>query len=143
MSKQTKTDRKAAIAALQQVWPNAKLGKVSNEDLAFLLDVAKHLRTGKKQMSEILSRYRKAYEKTVAYSGNKSADNGDEVATFLRGKTPDEVVELAEKVLKLEPGFLVTKYAGLNPGQRRMNAGNRIRAAIRRGDLDPQEVLAS
>ena len=53
---------------------------------------------------------------------------------MLAGAEPLAVIWAAERLLGLESGELATKYAHLNPGQKRMNAGNRIRAAIKRGD---------
>lgn len=92
-------------------------------------------------MSKKLREARTHYEKTIAASGNISADNGDEVAQALRTMEPKAVVTAAERILGLKKGELWAKYEGLNPGQQRMNAGNRIRGAIRRGDVDPVEAL--
>ena len=85
-----------------------------------------------KTMSGTMSKYRKAYEPTVAYSGRVSLNKGDEVATMLAGLSPLAVIEAAERLLGFESGELVAKYAHLNPGQKRMNGGNRIRSAIKR-----------
>lgn len=94
------------------------------------------------RMSRKLQEARQGYEQTQAYSGNLSADNADAVAQALRGLSPKQVVEAAERILGLEPGELWAKYERLNPGQQRMNAGNRIRGAIKRGDVDPEKALA-
>jgi hypothetical protein len=94
----------------------------------------------RRRMSRVLREARKHYVATIAPSGRKSASNGDAVALFLEGKDADDVVVLAEQLLGLEQGELVERYAKLNPGQRRMNAGNRIRAALKRGDLTEEQL---
>ena len=94
-------------------------------------------------MASTLNRYKPGYVECVSYSGSLSQNNGDVLAKALEGKTPDEVMALAEKVLGLEAGTLVAKYESLNPGQKRMNSGNRIRAALKRGDLDEATLKAA
>lgn len=89
---------------------------------------------GRRGMSATLAKYRTTYEPTVAYSGKASADNGDQVAEILRGMTPSQVCALADKVFGEAEGTHEARYEGLNPGQRRMCAGNRIRAAVKRGE---------
>ena len=85
-------------------------------------------------MSRQLQKYRGGYKVCITASGTKSLNNGDAVAQFLEAKDWLEVCNLADEVLGEEPGFHAAKYERLNPGQRRMNAGNRIRAAVKRGD---------
>ena len=89
-----------------------------------------------KSMSRTLAAARASgrYELSIAYSGRKSLSNRDEVALLLENKAPDLVLTAAERLLGLDAGELSTKYEKLNPGQKRMNGGNRIRAAIKRGD---------
>lgn len=93
-----------------------------------------------RRMAATLNRYKPTYVESIAASGAKSQNNGDDLASFLSALMPEQVATLAERVLGLEPGFLVEKYSGLNPGQMRMNSGNRIRAAIKRNDLTVEEV---
>ena len=85
-------------------------------------------------MSETLRKHRANYVHTDGYAG-LSINNGDDVASALRMFEPDRVVAIAEAALGFKKGELAKRYGKLNPGQRRMNAGNRIRAAIKRGDL--------
>lgn len=59
---------------------------------------------------------------------------GDAVASRLAGMSLEAVIAEAEQVSGLEPGALSLKYAGLNLGQKRMCAGNRIRAAAKKTD---------
>lgn len=136
-------DRKVMIATLTKVWPQAKLGRVKNDDLIWLGLVAQHLQPSKRDMSGTLRKYREMpdhYKPTVAYSGRQSLSIGDTVAEFLDGMSPAEVLKAAERILGLEDDELTTKYAHLNPGQQRMNGGNRIRAALKRGDIKADDL---
>lgn len=91
-------------------------------------------------MSATLLKYRASYVDTVSSSNRPSLHNGDVVAKFLAGQDPLIVMAAAERILGLDTGFLTAKYASLNPGQQRMNAGNRIRAALKRGDITAAEL---
>lgn len=116
---------------------NKKAEKAVAEATAPLADQAEaslDAMTEPKTLSTTMRKYRSGYEPTVAYSGRVSLNKGDEVATILAGKSPADVLTMAEALLGLEAGELVARYAKLNPGQQRMNGGNRIRAAIKRGD---------
>ena len=64
--------------------------------------------------------------------GNTSVHCGDDLAVFLRGKSLEQVYELATKVFGPGNG-LRARYGHLNPGQQRMNVGNRLRAAVKDG----------
>ena len=89
------------------------------------------------RMREHLSKYKPRYISITSGSGNSSLCNGDDVAQRLAGKTPADVLALAERLLGLD---LKTKYAGLNPGQIRMNCGNRIRSAVKKGTVKLEQV---
>lgn len=95
---------------------------------------------GAYRMSEHLAKYRGGYTPTVSYSGSKSHHNGDDLASLLAASPPDVAIAAAERVCDLEPGTLAVKYDHMNPGQKRMNAGNRIRAAMKRGDVNLDQV---
>ena len=95
---------------------------------------------GTRTMAQTLLRYRAGYQDTVSSSNRPSLHNGDPVAKFLEGRDPSLVMAAAERILGLEAGFLTTKYASLNPGQQRMNSGNRIRAALKRGDITASQL---
>lgn len=88
-----------------------------------------------KSMAAKLRRAREHYEISVSASGNKSFYNGDDVAVMLEGKSADEVMALADEFTPLDKGTHAKRYARLNLGSRRMNAGNKLRAAVARGDL--------
>lgn len=141
MSNETEYDRNETIETLLAVWPEFDPKGVSKADLLWLTEVAALLGDdASKTMSATLLRYRAKYSPTVAYSGRKSLHNADPIALFLEGMEPDDVMAAAERILGLEPGFLSEKYASLNPGARRMNSGNRIRAALKRGDISETDL---
>ena len=51
-------------------------------------------------------------------------------------KTAKEVCELADRFTPIKDGQSHwERYQRLNEGQRRMNSGNKLRAAIKRGEL--------
>ena len=62
----------------------------------------------------------------------KSYDNGDEIAQFLRTRALIDVYVSAACLLREDVVLLRQRYAHLNPGQQRMNLGNRIRGAARK-----------
>ena len=62
----------------------------------------------------------------------KSYDNGDEIAQFLRNRALIDVYVSAACLLREDVVLLHKRYAHLNPGQQRMNLGNRIRGAARK-----------
>ena len=93
-------------------------------------------------MSGTLLKYRKGYQKAVSYSKGVTLDNGDALATALRGLSPADVCAIADAVYNEIPGSHFARYEHLNIGSRRMNAGNRIRGAIRKDLVTLAEVLA-
>ena len=145
-----KQERKVLVANLNKVsgWGEAKLGSTSLEDLLWLAEVASLLPSQGRGMSETLLRYRAKYQPTICYSGRKSLNNGDAVAEFLAGLSPTETLRHAERLLDLDDGELTRRYvtdrpdgkSPLNEGQQRMNGGNMIRAAIKRGDITADEL---
>lgn len=88
-----------------------------------------------RRMAQILRKYAQTYEPSISASGRKSLNSGDDVAHLLAGMEPVQTIQVAERVLGMEAGTLLARYEHLNRGQQRMNAGNRIRAAIKRGDI--------
>lgn len=84
------------------------------------------------RMARQLKAARVRYTKTRRPSGAASADNADAIARALRDYEPLEVCEIADKVFRLPSGSHESKYSRLNPGQKRMNAGNRIRGLWRK-----------
>lgn len=75
--------------------------------------------------------------KVQAASGKRSFDNADAVAIRLRGKTLEEVADIAAELLGEEgepttANALLAKYSHLNAGHQRMCIGNKVRAAMKR-----------
>lgn len=85
-----------------------------------------------KTMSKQLTAARKRYRPVKKSDGSKSADCGDGIALALENKEPVEVAGLADVIMGEEPGYHERRYIALNPGQVRMNSGNRIRAHYRK-----------
>lgn len=113
-----------------------------------LLDQAQALATGdlkpKLSMADTLRKHRAGYEATKASSGKHSLHNGDEIAKLLAGLSPQVALAAAQAVadhLGTEIDLL-TKYKALNKGQVRMCSGNRVRGALKRGDVSIEEVVA-
>lgn len=87
-----------------------------------------------------LKEARKHYVTVSKSNGGKSTNCGDGLASLLLDLLPNEVALLADRVLEEADGFHQAKYAHLNPGQVRMNSGNRIRSAFKRGDVTEEDV---
>jgi len=92
-----------------------------------------------KLMGHTLRRYAVAYVTVTNANKAKTKVCGDALSFALKDLQPEEVAELASGLL----GKPVDLYDHLNPGQVRMNWGNRLRAAVKRGDLDEANVLAA
>ena len=93
-----------------------------------------------KNMSGTMQKYRAKYEPSISASGRKSLNTGDDVAHLLAGMEPKAVVAAAERLLGMKVNELWAKYEKLNIGQQRMNAGNRIRGAVKRGEATIAQV---
>ena len=94
------------------------------------------------RMSDVLKQYRGGYKKVNRPSG-KSLNCGDTLAAVLVSCDPLEVARVGDIVLDLEPGELADQYGHLNEGQIRMNSGNRIRNAMKRGEVTMVAVKAA
>jgi hypothetical protein len=95
-------------------------------------------------MARTLREARVRYTKAKTVNGTATAHCNDPIARELLGLLPEEVAELADKVLDVPAGTHMAKYGHLNPGQIRMNSGNRIRAywkAALEGELEAPEAL--
>ena len=84
------------------------------------------------KMAEALRKARARYVKTTRPNGAATAHNGDVIAKELRDYEPEDVCKLADRIFALPIGTHLAKYEHLNNGQKRMNAGNRIRGAWRK-----------
>jgi hypothetical protein len=119
----SKRNRKIKNQPEQQAAPEAEAAEATE---------AAELTAGQK-MSAQLRAARVRYVPTTTASGNKSLHNNDATAQLLAGKSPEDVMSIVEGKLGLAKGSLAEKYAKLNPGQKRMNAGNLLRGAVKRG----------
>jgi hypothetical protein len=119
------------------------------DELEAALDEAEEAHS---KMAEALAKARKHYVKDRRPNGAATAHNGDAIARELRDLEPLEVANLADRCLKLEKGFHANRYCGigfdpadsqswnLNPGQVRMNSGNKIRGAWKKAEKDGDEA---
>ena len=95
------------------------------------------------KMTEALKKARVRYVKDRRPNGAATAHNGDLIARELRDYDPAEVCGLCDRCFDLPKGSTFAKYEHLNPGQRRMNAGNRIRAVWKKAeDLERMQRIA-
>lgn len=126
------------VATVEKGWygltnSEGETAKARLKDLT-LIEIDNEDHNGNK-MAGILANYRAGYVPSIAASGKKSLSNGDAIAKALEGKTAKEVLQIADGLLGLPGGTLQSQYARLNPGQQRMNAGNRLRAALKKGTI--------
>lgn len=96
--------------------------------------------TAASKMAAALKAARVRYTKTHRPDGTPSADCADLIAKELRDLEPLEVAALADRCLQVAKGTHEAKYGHLNPGQIRMNSGNRIRAAWKTAHEDGDEA---
>ena len=138
LSKISKTDL-IALVAKQDADAASKFAALGRKATKALINAWLEASTTR-TMAQTLLRYRGGYQDTVSSSNRPSLHNGDPVAVFLQGQEPALVMAAAERILGLDAGFLSEKYQSLNPGQQRMNSGNRIRAALKRGDITASQL---
>ncbi len=111
----------------------AKKRKTGNGNKSATAKAKDGKRKEKRSPAATLKQYRDAghYTYSDGYAG-LSLNNGDAIALSLKMLEPSRVVRVAEAVLPgIKKGELAKRYNKLNPGMQRMNAGNRIRAAIK------------
>jgi hypothetical protein len=137
---QTAAEKKAAKAASAKETRaiKAELKRIAKEEAEAQaiaeLELQDEDESGEEEgyrMSNQLRKYRARYQRSVAASGSKSLNNGDALAAYLEMKTGKEVCELADKFLPMDGQTHFERYARLNEGQKRMNAGNKLRAAVK------------
>jgi hypothetical protein len=101
-------------------------GKVTAPKAKRSADWKRIKRIGDKEHKVDLSRY----HTVVSAKGNSSLDNGDDVASSLRGKTIDEVYAIVSRAVEVPQTQLRALYSHLNVGMQRMNLGNKLRGAL-------------
>ena len=142
------TDEEITVAQagnnFEVTFPRDEMVRATKEEYAQAEDahfeeLAQADRSDEAEIERPLTKIRKyQYEVCLSASGKKSKDNADEVAIMLRGKTLDEVYEIAESWLIISAEELKARYAHLNAGQQRMNVGNRLRAYIKKSKADAE-----
>lgn len=89
-----------------------------------------------KSQAETLKEYRKGYRVSVTGNGRKSqASNLSAVALHWEGNDHGKVAQWAALLLGEATLEFYNKYSHLNNGQMRMNSGNRVNAAVKRGEI--------
>lgn len=94
-------------------------------------------------MSGTMGKYRKDYVTTYTAKGNRSQSSATSVtARHMEGYDHAAVAQIAAMLLGSGEDVLefYHRYAHLNNGQMRMNCGNRINAAVKRGDIVEDDV---
>lgn len=95
------------------------------------------------KMAEALRQARQHYVKAKRPDGSATAHNGDLIARVLLESEPLEVCSFADTICEQDDGFHAARYAALNNGQKRMNSGNKIRAAYRKAlELGDEATIA-
>ena len=98
-----------------------------------------------KEMTATLNKHKPKYVVSKTAAGKRSMNNGDELAQAMSKLDHTQVAAVAQILLNCEPlwvGDGSGKYDHLNNGQIRMNSGNRIRAAVKRGDISQEDAIA-
>lgn len=92
--------------------------------------------------AQTLAKYRKGYRVSVTGTGRKSqASPLSCVAELWEGHDHGKIAQWASILLGQPVLTLYEKYAHLNNGQMRMNAGNTINARVKRGEIDKQQMI--
>jgi len=94
------------------------------------------------RMSIALRKARVRYVK-VKHKDGQSAHCNDPIARALEDLEPGEVAAMADKITGERQGFHYNKYQHLNPGQIRMNSGNKIRTLYKKADEDGKSAILS
>jgi hypothetical protein len=88
------------------------------------------------RMAQQLRRFAAHYVPAKNASGATTKICGDSLSQLLLSLEPEQVSLVAAAVLDLP----ADKYDHLNPGQVRMNWGNRLRAAIKKDNVSYEDV---
>lgn len=85
---------------------------------------------GTSNLATTIRAYRSQYATVAAPNGRKTQNNGDAIAQALLRIKPEAMAAF------IKTKFPGVSYAHLNPGQQRMNMGNRIRTLAKKQDAD-------
>lgn len=96
-------------------------------------------------MAATLRAHRKSYVAVTEVVDGKKVRRvscGDEVAAQLRELNVTQIASWCAELCGESAGFWLEKYGHLNPGQVRMNLGNKIRAALKKAcAIENREVV--
>lgn len=154
----TKAQLIGAILQLddENVNTKASLNRLRKADVAAILVDLNDAKADQPEADEEISasrvpdKYRARYAETAKAAGRKAhtatgkatLNNGDDFALLWEAILPIEACQLADQVVPLpDKQTHGDKYGHLNVGMQRMNAGNRIRGAIKREDIKPAKVV--
>lgn len=77
--------------------------------------------------SIVKSEYKARYLNTRSATGSSSKICGDAISVMMNGQTVERCAEIVAEHTGDSAADLLSRYEHLNPGQRRMNIGNRLR----------------
>ena len=145
--------QRVKIASLELIGTVTKVNKKTarveyvneeGETVEALFDLADLKPAEVKSQNNQLKAYRQNYKKCHTAAGDPSLNNGDELAQYLEGKDHIEVCRIADSLTPNKDGEShMMRYQKLNNGSKRMNAGNKIRAALKRESITIEEVKAA
>lgn len=151
------TGKIGVVASVAKGWfvvsTNDELIKLRLKQLAFHVEQEAKFESDEEELSDAckmakaLRDARTGYEKATTVLGKATMDSGDQLAIELRTMPLIGTMILSNMVVqpllhgtgKSYDAF--KQYGHLNEGQRRMNSGNKIRGAIKRGETTIEEVL--
>lgn len=96
------------------------------------LDDEEEENTDAHKMAKALREARTRYTKALRPDGTPTAHSNDLIARVLLDSEPLEVCSFADSICEEPQGYHAERYASLNNGQKRMNAGNKIRSHWRK-----------
>lgn len=130
------------VTEIAKGWVTVTANGESKKYRAKQLEVME-LEAPKKSQAETLKEYRKGYRVSVTGNGRKSqASVLSAVAMYWEGNDHGKVAQWAAILLNEETLAFYNKYSHLNNGQMRMNSGNRVNAAVKRGEISTTELEA-
>lgn len=145
----TYTNQCGVVVAIDKGWYSVDLNDTDEEVIvkvrAKALEIWVEETDEPKTMHDTLAKYRKTYVTTYTARNNKSQSSPKSVvAKYMEGFDHAQVAQFTSSLLGSSMDMLefYHQYSHLNNGQMRMNCGNRINAAVKRGDIIEGDVEA-
>jgi len=85
--------------AILEIDPDFAVAGLNKTDLQAAFDSLTE-EEGERGMAGTMAKYREGYLPSVSPSGRKSLNNGDKIAAILEGRDADEVLAIAEQLLR-------------------------------------------